>query len=79
MRIKRRRDSILLIEQELFEKILAQIESKNLAIEEAFKQFDTDSNGNIEFHELLNGFQKLGIKVTKNECKAIFAILGKFS
>lgn len=75
MRIKRRRDSILLAQDELFLKILKQIEDKGWTLEHAFNQFDTDKDGNIEFTELLQQMQKHSIRVSKNEVMAIFAIL----
>ena len=56
-RIKRRRDKILLIQDEIFLKILQQIEDKGMTVDEAFKIFDSDSNGNIDFQELMNGFK----------------------
>lgn len=75
VRIKRRRDKILLLQEEIFLKILTQIENKGLSLDDAFKDFDTDKNGNIDFQELNESFKKYNIKVTKNEVKAIFAIL----
>ncbi|CAI2371204.1 unnamed protein product [Moneuplotes crassus] len=75
LRIKRRRDKIYLLDQELFTKILMQIKERGYTIDQAFKKLDTSNDGNLEFLELLSGFQKLKIKVSKNECKAIFSIL----
>lgn len=67
LRIKRRRDRIIQMEEELYLKILTQIEQRGLTIEDVFKKFDTDNNGNIEFLELLEGFKNTQIKVTKND------------
>ena len=75
MRIKRRRDAVLLAQDELFLKILKLIEEKGWTIEQAFNQFDTDKDGNIDFVELFQQMQKHQIRVTKNEVMAIFAIL----
>ena len=55
------------MEEELYLKILSQIEQRGLSIDDAFKRFDTDNNGNIEFIELLEGFKNIQIKATKND------------
>jgi len=67
MRIKRRRDKILKIEQELFEKIVDQIEKQGMTIETAFKNFDSNTDGNIDMQELMSGFSRVNISVSKNE------------
>jgi Ca2+-binding EF-hand superfamily protein len=55
------------MEEELYLKILTQIDQRGLTIHDAFKRFDTDNNGFIEFLELLEGFKNIQIKVSKNE------------
>jgi len=67
MRIKRRRDKILKIEQELFEKIVDQIEKQGMTIETAFKNFGSNTDGNIDMQELMSGFSRVNISVSKNE------------
>jgi len=67
MRIKRRRDKILKIEQELFEKIVDQVEKQGMTIETAFKNFDSNTDGNIDMQELMSGFSRVNISVSKNE------------
>ena len=40
-------------------------------IEQAFKLFDKDGSGNIDFYELRDAMRALGLQMTKEQAKAL--------
>lgn len=64
-------------EKGLFGRVLAYFEQSGLSLEEAFRFFDSDQNGLIEFEEMARGFNAMKIRLPRQDLKALFAVMDK--